>query len=62
MPDEASSRRAPRPSRSRRPGKPATFRYPTETDPFDDEPALALLADGELTVEGRLVAASNPTL
>src|SRR5215471_14325673 len=63
MPDEASSRRAPRSSRSRRrPGKPVTFRYPPETGPCDDEPALELLADGELTVEGRLVAASNATL
>src|SRR5215831_13118092 len=63
MPDEASSRRAPRPARSRRrPGKPVTFRYPPETGPCDDEPALELLADGELTVEGRLVAASNATL
>src|SRR5262252_5515557 len=63
MPDESSSRRAPRPARSRRrPGKPVTFRYPPETGPCDDEPALELLADGELTVEGRLVAASNATL
>src|SRR5215468_10401442 len=63
MPDESSSRRAPRPARSRRrPGKPVTFRYPPETGPCDDEPALELLADGELTVEGRLVAASNTTL
>ena len=58
MPDEPSSRRAPRPSRSRRrPGKPVTFRYPPEAGPCNDEPALELLADGELTVEGRLVAA-----
>ena len=39
-----------------------TFRYPPETGPCDDEPALALLAEGDLTVEGRLVAASNATL
>jgi len=68
MPDESSSRRGPRPSRSRRrPGKPVNlkpvnFQYPPEAGPCDDEPALALLAEGELTVEGRLVAASNATL
>src|SRR5215469_9437387 len=63
MPDESSSRRAPRPSRSRRrPGRKVTFQYPPESGPCDDQPALELLADGTLTVEGRLVAASNATL
>jgi uncharacterized repeat protein (TIGR03843 family) len=59
MPDDPPARRAPRPSRGRRrPGRPLTFRYP----PGGDGAALELLAGGELTVEGRLVAASNATL
>jgi uncharacterized repeat protein (TIGR03843 family) len=63
MPDESSGRRTPRPSRGpRRPARPVTFRYPPESGPCDDEPALELLATGDLTVEGRLVAASNATL
>jgi uncharacterized repeat protein (TIGR03843 family) len=44
------------------PGRAVTFRYPPAEGPCDDGPALELLADGELTVEGRLVAASNATL
>ena len=56
-------RRAQRPSRSQRlPGPTVTFRYPPESGPCEDEPALELLADGTLSVEGRLVAASNATL
>ena len=70
MPEEPARRRTQRPSRSRRrpekpltlPRKQVTFRYPPESGPCDDEPALELLAGGTLTVEGRLVAASNATL
>jgi uncharacterized repeat protein (TIGR03843 family) len=63
--------RAERPERADRaegtdrpelPGRAVTFRYPPAEGPCDDGPALELLADGELTVEGRLVAASNATL
>jgi uncharacterized repeat protein (TIGR03843 family) len=39
-----------------------TFRYPADSGPRSDDAALELLAGGELTVEGRLVAASNATL
>ena len=39
-----------------------TYRYPPESGPCDDEAALELVATGDLTVEGRLVAASNATL
>jgi uncharacterized repeat protein (TIGR03843 family) len=63
MPEEPTERRKQRSSRARRRPDPAvTFRYPPESGPCDDDPALALLAGGELTVEGRLVAASNATL
>jgi uncharacterized repeat protein (TIGR03843 family) len=73
MAEEPAERRAQRPSRSRRRPAPAvpaaelplpavTFRYPPESGPCDDEPALQLLANGGLRVEGRLVAASNATL
>jgi uncharacterized repeat protein (TIGR03843 family) len=74
MAEESTERRPPRPSRRRRPGRterterterpgpPPTFRYPPDDGPADDEPAIELLTSGELTVEGRLVAASNATL
>src|SRR6516165_5992312 len=70
MPEEPAGRRTQRPSRKRRrpekpltlPRKQVTFRYPPESGPCDDQPALELLAGGTLTVEGRLVAASNATL
>jgi uncharacterized repeat protein (TIGR03843 family) len=63
MAEEPTGRRTQRPSRSRRrPGRKVTFRYPSQSGPGDDEPALELLAGGTLTVEGRLVAASNATL
>jgi uncharacterized repeat protein (TIGR03843 family) len=45
-----------------RPGRATNFRYPPPDGRCDDGPALELLAGGELTVEGRLVAASNATL
>jgi uncharacterized repeat protein (TIGR03843 family) len=57
--------RAERPGGTERPelpGRAVTFRYPPAEGPCDDGPALELLAGGELTVEGRLVAASNATL
>src|SRR5262252_7436676 len=63
MAEEPVGRRTKRPSRSRRrPERMVTFRYPPESGPCDDEPALELLTGGTLTVEGRLVAASNATL
>ena len=74
MAEESTERRPPRPSRRRRPGRterterterpgpPPTFRYPPDDGPADDQPAIELLTSGELTVEGRLVAASNATL
>jgi uncharacterized repeat protein (TIGR03843 family) len=39
-----------------------TFTYPPASGPCDDGPALELLTEGALKVEGRLVAASNATL
>jgi uncharacterized repeat protein (TIGR03843 family) len=62
MPDEQDVRPAPKPSRSRRRGRAVTFRYPPEPGTGDDEPALELLSEGSLKVEGRLVAASNATM
>jgi uncharacterized repeat protein (TIGR03843 family) len=62
MPDEAEDRPAPRPSRSRRRSRAVTFTYPPATGPCDDQPALDLLSEGSVKVEGRLVAASNATL
>ena len=62
MPDEPGDRPASRPSRSRRRGRAVTFQYPPESGSCDDEPALELLTEGNLKVEGRLVAASNATL
>jgi len=63
MPEKPTGRRTQRPSRSQRlPGRTVTFRYPPQSGLCDDEPALELLADGTLAVEGRLVAASNATL
>jgi hypothetical protein len=63
MPDQSP---APQPQRlprtRRRPGRVVTFQYPPQAGPFDDGPALELLTDGSLKVEGRLVAASNATL
>jgi hypothetical protein len=62
MPDGPDDRPAPRPSRSRRRGRAVTFQYPPAPDGDGDEPALELLSEGSLKVEGRLVAASNATL
>ncbi len=62
MPDEPADRPASRPSRSRRRGRAVTFHYPPESGACDDGPALELLSEGNLKVEGRLVAASNATL
>ena len=62
MPDEPGDRPAPRPSRSKRRSRAVTFTYPPATGPYDDQPALDLLSEGNLKVEGRLVAASNATL
>jgi uncharacterized repeat protein (TIGR03843 family) len=73
MAEEPAERRAQRPSRSRRrparavpaaevPLPAVTFRYPPEPGACDDGPALELLANGGLRVEGRLVGASNATL
>ena len=62
MPDEPGDRPAPRPSRSKRRPRAVTFAYPPATGPHDDQPALDLLSQGNLKVEGRLVAASNATL
>src|SRR5215813_6191419 len=62
MPDEPGDRPAPRPSRSKRRPRAVTFIYPPATGPCDDQPALDLLSEGNLKVEGRLVAASNATL
>ena len=39
-----------------------TFQYPPAPGKEDDGPALELLSEGNLKVEGRLVAASNATL
>jgi uncharacterized repeat protein (TIGR03843 family) len=39
-----------------------TFTFPPASGPCDDEPALELLSEGALKVEGRLVAASNATM
>ena len=39
-----------------------TFQYPPASGKDDDEPALELLSEGSLKVEGRLVAASNATM
>jgi len=62
MPDEPGDRPAPRSSRSKRRPRAVTFTYPPATGPRDDQPALDLLSEGNLKVEGRLVAASNATL
>ena len=62
MPEEPDERPAQRPSRSRRRGRPVTFHYPPESGPCDDEAALELLSEGNLKIEGRLVAASNATM
>jgi uncharacterized repeat protein (TIGR03843 family) len=62
MPDEPGDRSAPRSSRSKRRPRAVTFTYPPATGPCDDQPALDLLSEGNLKVEGRLVAASNATL
>ena len=62
MPDEPGDRPAPRSSRSKRRPRAVTFNYPPATGPCDDQPALDLLSEGNLKVEGRLVAASNATL
>ncbi len=62
MPDEPDDRPAPRPSRSRRRGRAVTFHYPPAPGNCDDSAALELLSEGNLKVEGRLVAASNATL
>src|SRR5262249_2559055 len=62
MPDEPGDRPAPRPSRSKRRPRAVTFVYSPATGPCDDQPALDLLSEGNLKVEGRLVAASKATL
>jgi len=62
MPDEPGDRPAPRPPRRKRRSRAVTFNYPPATGPCDDQPALDLLSEGNLKVEGRLVAASNATL
>jgi uncharacterized repeat protein (TIGR03843 family) len=62
MPEEPGERPAQRPSRSRRRARPVTFRYPPESGSCDDEAALELLSEGNLKIEGRLVAASNATM
>jgi len=73
MPDSPPGRRAQRPPRASRPsGKPARSRPPVAArrpapagpaaEALDHAAALDLLADGTLTVEGRLVEASNATL
>ncbi len=62
MPDEPGDRPAPRSSRSKRRPRAVTFTYPQATGPCDDQPALDLLSEGNLKVEGRLVAASNATM
>src|SRR5215468_2092936 len=62
MPEEPDDRPAQRPSRNRRRGRPVTFRYPPEPGSCDDDAALELLSEGNLKIEGRLVAASNATM
>jgi uncharacterized repeat protein (TIGR03843 family) len=62
MPEGLHDRPAPRPSRSRRRGRAVTFQYPPAPGKSGDESALELLSEGDLEVEGRLVAASNATL
>jgi uncharacterized repeat protein (TIGR03843 family) len=62
MPDEPGDRPAPRSSRSKRRPRAVTFTYPPATGSCDDQPALDLLSEGNLKVEGRLVAASNATM
>src|SRR5499427_8859894 len=62
MRDEPGDRPAPRPSRSRRRPRAVTCQYPPESGSCDDGPALELLSEGSLKVEGRLVAASNATM
>src|ERR1700722_12439288 len=62
MPEEPDERPAQRPSRSRRRGRPVTFHYPPESGSRADEAALELLTEGNLRIEGRLVAASNATM
>src|SRR6201982_2642203 len=62
MPDEPGDRPAPRPSRSKRRPRGGPLPYPPATGPCDDQPALDLLSEGNLKVEGRLVAASNATM
>src|ERR1051326_2561011 len=62
MPDEPDDRPASRPSRSRRRSRAVTFHYPPAPGKGDDSAALELLSEGNLKVEGRLVAASNATL
>ena len=39
-----------------------TFRYPPESGSCGDDAALELLSEGNLKIEGRLVAASNATM
>src|ERR1700751_483283 len=62
MPEGPDARPAPRPSRSRRRSRAVTFQYPPAPGKSGDDPALELLSEGDLKVEGRLVAASNATL
>jgi uncharacterized repeat protein (TIGR03843 family) len=62
MPEEPDEKPAPRPSRNRRRGSAVTFHYPPAPGSADDGAALALLSEGSLKIEGRLVAASNATM
>jgi uncharacterized repeat protein (TIGR03843 family) len=62
MPDEPGDRPAPRSSRGKRRPRAVTFSYPPATGACDEQSALDLLSEGNLKVEGRLVAASNATM
>jgi len=62
MPEEPDGGTAERPARARRRPRAVTFTYPPASGPPDDTPALELLSEGSLKVEGRLMAASNATM
>jgi uncharacterized repeat protein (TIGR03843 family) len=62
MAEEPDGKPAPRPSRNRRRGRAVTFHYPPAPGSSGDEAARALLSEGSLKIEGRLVAASNATM
>jgi uncharacterized repeat protein (TIGR03843 family) len=64
MPDPAASRRAggtPKPRKPRTGQEPGTGREPG-TGQIAEDAALALLSNGELEIQGRLVDASNATM